>query len=140
MFKRNDDFFSDIIDTQTIFIDMENGLFYLLPLFANLVFKYIINGKTIDEIAEVMSTIPEIPSDYIERIKHVYEKLIEYKLIVDSDVPDTIPEPELTDLIIQELQESDFAYVVEPSADVAKLLLDDPIHDVSLDGWTPVVK
>lgn len=140
MFKRNDDFFSDIIDTQTLFIDMENGLFYLLPLFANLVFKYIINGKTIDEIAEVMSTIPEIPSDYIERIKHVYEKLIEYKLIVDSDVPDTIPEPELTDLIIQELQESDFAYVVEPSADVAKLLLDDPIHDVSLDGWTPVVK
>ena len=140
MFKRNDDFFSDIIDTQTIFIDMENGLFYLLPLFANLVFKYIINGKTIDEIAEVMATIPEIPSDYIERIKHVYEKLIEYKLIVDSDVPDKIPEPELTDLIIQELQESDFAYVVEPSADVAKLLLDDPIHDVSLDGWTPVVK
>lgn len=140
MFKRNDNFFSDIIESQTIFIDMENGLFYLLPLFANLVFKYVINGKSIDEIVEIMSTIPDMPSDYVERIKYVYEKLIEYELIVESDTPDTIPEPELTDLMIQELQESDFAYRIEPSADVAQLLLDDPIHDVSLEGWTPVAK
>ena len=42
--------------------------------------------------------------------------------------------------MIQELQESDFAYRIEPSADVAQLLLDDPIHDVSLEGWTPVAK
>jgi hypothetical protein len=35
------------------------------------------------------------------------------------------------------MQEDGFKYIIEPSNEVQKLLLDDPIHDVSLDGWTP---
>ena len=140
MFKRNDNFFSDITDSQTIFIDMESGVFYVLPLFANLVFKMVLNGKTLDEITKIFSTIPEIPSDWAQRINDVYDNLIKYQLILPCETPDVLPNAELTDFVLQELQETDFAYKIEPSTDVQQLLLDDPIHDVSLDGWTPFAK
>jgi hypothetical protein len=140
MFKHNNEMFADITDFQTIFIDMESGVFYILPLFANLVFKMILNGKNIEEIAAAFKDIPEIPDDYVTRIQNVYDNLIKYKLILPSDTVESLPEPQLTELVLQDLQETDFAYNIEPSTDVQQLLLDDPIHDVSLDGWTPFAK
>lgn len=137
MFKHNDKMFADITDTQTIFIDMESGVFYILPLFANLVFRLLLNRKTIEEITDILSKLPEAPADTVQRIQNVYDNLIKYQLILESDTPDTVPEIQLTDILIQDLQESNFAYKIEPSTDVQQLLLDDPIHDVSLDGWTP---
>lgn len=140
MYKKNPDFFSDITGSQVIFIDMEQGVFYLLPLFASLVFKFLIKGYDIKQIKETFSKIPEIPDDYESRIDSVLETLLEFKLIVESDTPDTIEDVLLNDLTYQDLQEEDFAFDITPSTDVQKLLLDDPIHDVSLDGWTPIEK
>jgi len=140
MYKRNPDFFADITGSQVIFIDMDNGIFYLLPLFASLVFRFLLSGKTLSEIKNIFSEFPEIPNDYENRIDNVYNNLIKFKLIVDSDSPDNIEPVILNDLTYQDLQEEDFGYEIIPSTDVQKLLLDDPIHDVSLDGWTPIVK
>ena len=140
MYKRNPDFFSDITGSQVIFIDMEQGVFYLMPLFASLVFKLLIKGNDIQTIKDIFSKIPEIPDDYEERIDSVFKDLQKFNLIVQSDIPDDIQDVVLTDLTYQDLQEEDFAYDITPSTDVQKLLLDDPIHDVSLDGWTPVEK
>jgi hypothetical protein len=140
MYKKNPDFFSDITGSQVIFIDMEQGVFYLLPLFASLVFKFLIKGYDTKQIKETFSKIPEIPDDYESRIDSVLETLLEFKLIVESDTPDTIEDVLLNDLTYQDLQEEDFAFDITPSTDVQKLLLDDPIHDVSLDGWTPIEK
>ena len=75
-YKKNDDFFSDITGALTIFIDMEQGFFYLLPLFASLVCRFLLNGKTLDEIKEIFSTFPEIPDDYETRINAIKDKLI----------------------------------------------------------------
>ena len=132
--------FADIAETQTIFIDMESGVFYILPVFANLIFKMLLIGKKIPEITDIFSNVPDIPCDYADRIQSVYDSLIKYNLILPSDTADTSVEPKLTEIILQELQENDFAYKIEPSTDVQQLLLDDPIHDVSLDGWTPFAK
>lgn len=140
MYKRNPDFFADITGSQVIFIDMANGVFYLLPLFASLVLRFLLNGKTLSEITEIFAKIPEIPEDYEKRIKGVFDNLVEYQLIVESDTPDTIDEVVLNDLTYQDLQEEDFDCQITPSNDVQKLLMDDPIHDVSLDGWTPIAK
>ena len=140
MFKKNDDFFADIADTQTIFIDTENGIFYLLPILANLVFKFLTSGKTLPEIFDIFAKIDGIPSDYQARIQNVFDNLTKYKLIVECNDCDCESEPELTGDIIQGLQESNFANKIEPSNDVQQLLLDDPIHDVSLDGWTPIAQ
>ena len=140
MYKKNDVFFADISDLQTIFIDMENGVFYILPAFANLVFRFLICGKNVTEIKEKFKDIPLIPSDYESRIDQVIADLIKNDLIVESTECDSCAEPAVNNLIIQEMQENDFISVIEPSNDVQKLLLDDPIHDVSLEGWTPVAK
>ena len=140
MYKRNPDFFADLTESQTIFIDMDAGVFYLLPLFASLVFRMLINGASLKDIQNTLSKIPEIPSDYTKRIDEVISELLRHKLIIESDTPETLPEININEIIIHELQESDFNYAIEPSTDLQKLLLDDPIHDVSLDGWTPVVK
>lgn len=140
MYKRNPDFFADITGSQVIFIDMDQGLFYLLPLFASMVFRMLLNGKTLSEIKDIFANIPEIPKDYEQRIDDVFNNLIKYKLIIESDNSDNIESVILNDLAYQDLQEEDFAYQITPSNDVQKLLLDDPIHDVSLDGWTPIAK
>lgn len=140
MYKRNPDFFADITGSQVIFIDMDQGLFYLLPLFASMVFRMLLNGKTLSEIKDIFANIPEIPKDYEQRIDDVFNNLIKYKLIIESDNSDNIEPVILNDLAYQDLQEEDFAYQITPSNDVQKLLMDDPIHDVSLDGWTPIAK
>ena len=140
MYKKNPDFFADITGSQVIFIDMDQGLFYLLPLFASLVFRFLLNGKTLSEIKDIFSKFPEIPNDYEKRIDDVFNNLIQYKLILESDEPDNIDNVILNDLTYQDLQEEEFSYEIKPSNDVQKLLLDDPIHDVSLDGWTPTAK
>ena len=140
MYKRNPDLFADITGSQVIFIDMENGMFYLLPLFASLVLRFLLNGKDLSEIKDIFSKFPEIPSDYENRIDNVFDNLIKYQLIVESKEHDNIDAVIINDLTYQDLQEEDFGYEITPSNDVQKLLLDDPIHDVSLDGWTPVAK
>ena len=99
-----------------------------------------LNGKNLPEIKQILSTVPDIPDDYEKRIDDIFENLIKYKLIVESDKPDLLTETKINDMVMQGLQESNFAYEIEPSTDVQKLLLDDPIHDVSLDGWTPIAK
>lgn len=137
MYKRNPDFFADITGSQVIFIDMEAGIFYLLPLFASLVLRFLLNGKEISEIKGIFSKIPEIPDDYEQRIDEVFDSLMKYNLIVESNEADNIDAVVLNDLTYQDLQEEEFNYEITPSNDVQKLLLDDPIHDVSLDGWTP---
>ncbi len=140
MYKRNPDLFADITGSQVIFIDMENGMFYLLPLFASLILRFLLNGKDLSEIKDIFSKFPEIPSDYENRIDNVFDNLIKYQLIVESKEHDNIDTVIINDLTYQDLQEEDFDYEITPSNDVQKLLLDDPIHDVSLDGWTPVAK
>lgn len=141
MYKKNDDLFADITETQTILIDMENGVFYLLSVFTNLVFKLLIAGKDVPTIKEMFSKLPDIPKDYEERIDHVVNQLIKLNLIIESnDIDKSAVAPEFTPIVIQGMQEEDFAYDIEPSTDLQNLLLDDPIHDVSIDGWTPIEK
>lgn len=141
MYKKNDDLFADITETQTILIDMENGVFYLLSVFTNLVFKFLISGKDISEIKEIFGKLPGIPNDYEKRIDEVVKQLLELNLIVECDTIDnSMVAPDFTPIVIQGMQEEDFAYIIEPSDDLQNLLLDDPIHDVSIDGWTPIEK
>ena len=116
---------------------MEQSVFYLIQPFPNFIFRHLLKGKTIEEIKVICAEIPEVPADYKERIDSVFKQLLEFQLIVESDEPSSIPEPELNSTLIQSMQEDGFKYIIEPSNEVQKLLLDDPIHDVSLDGWTP---
>ena len=140
MYKKNDDLFADITETQTIFVDMENGIFYVLPVFANIVFQLLISGKSIENIKKDFSAIPSIPSDYEQRIDYVFNALKEFHIIVEGQSGDTSMLQELNKHVITHLQESDFVYKITPSNDVQELLLDDPIHDVSLEGWQPFAK
>lgn len=140
MFKSNDSFFADITDTQSIFIDVEQGIFYILPTFANFVFRMLISGKNIEEIKQISGTIDQIPSDYANRIDTIFKNLTKYNLIVPSETEASSQSFNMYDELIQELQEDNFSYEITPSTDVQKLLMDDPIHDVSLNGWSPVVK
>ncbi len=140
MYKKNDDLFADITETQTIFVDMENGIFYLLPVFANVVFQLLVSGKSIEDIKKDFGKIPNIPADYEQRIDYVFNALKEFNIIVEGQSVDDTMLKELNKYVITHLQENDFVYKITPSNDVQELLLDDPIHDVSLEGWQPFVK
>lgn len=139
MYKKNDDLFADISDTQTIFVDMQNGICYLIPSFANAVFLLLLGGVNLDDIKTIFSKVPEVPSDYAKRVDDVFAKLNEYHLIVPGH-SDEAGRTSLSDTMIECLHTSDFVYNIKPSNDVYDLLMDDPIHDVSLDGWNPFEK
>ncbi|MCQ2574759.1 MAG: hypothetical protein MJ156_01475 [Alphaproteobacteria bacterium] len=111
-----------------------------MPTFANFVFRMLISGKNIEEIKQISGTIDQIPSDYANRIDTIFKNLTKYNLIVPSETEASSQSFNMYDELIQELQEDNFSYEITPSTDVQKLLMDDPIHDVSLNGWSPVVK
>jgi len=140
MFKQNDNLFADITDTQSIFIDLEQGIFYVLPPFANTVFRLLISGKTIEETKQVCSTIDQVPLDYNQRIDSIINNLKKFNIIIPSEITNCTQPFNIYEEIVQDMQEDNFSYDITPSTDVQKLLMDDPIHDVSLNGWSPVVK
>ncbi len=139
MYIRNPEFFCDTNDNKTIFIDLENGVFYILPIFANLVFRALVSGKTMDETLQILQDIEQMPSDVATRADKVLNQLLEYRLIVDSDLVDIVPMPEITENLIMDIQDEEFEYEITVSSDIQKMLMDDPIHDVSLDGWSPIL-
>ena len=139
MYIRNPEFFCDTNDNKTIFIDLDNGVFYILPIFANLVFRALISGKTMDETIEMLRAIEQMPVDVAARAEKVLGQMLEYRLVCESDVSDNIPMPEITENLIMDIQDEDFEYEITMSSDIQKMLMDDPIHDVSLDGWSPIL-
>lgn len=139
MYTTNEKFFVDATNIRTIFVDIDQGTFYLLPVFANLVLQMLLSGYDVSEIKNYFANIESVPDDYESRVDSVLQKLIKYELIVetkDSATQEFISD----DDALQELHASDFAYDIVPSDDVQDLLLDDPIHDVSLEGWNPISK
>lgn len=139
MYTTNEKFFVDATNIRTIFVDIDQGTFYLLPVFANLVLQMLLSGYDVSEIKNYFANIESVPDDYESRVDSVLKKLIKYELIVetkDSATQEFISD----DDALQELHASDFAYDIVPSDDVQDLLLDDPIHDVSLEGWNPISK
>ncbi|MBE6459914.1 MAG: hypothetical protein E7009_02935 [Alphaproteobacteria bacterium] len=124
-------------DARTIFVDLDQGLFYAFTIFSNLVFRFLISGKTLDETIIAIQDIPGMPTDIINRIKTAFDKLIEYNLIVESDTPEIVPMLKITETLVHDMRDEDFDPTIQCSTDVQKLLMDDPIHDVSAEGWTP---
>lgn len=137
MYTKNDKLFCDMSDARTIFVDLDQGLFYAFTIFSNMVFRFLISGKTLDETFSAIQNIPGMPSDINDRIQTAFDKLIEYNLIVESDAPAIVPMIEITETLIQDIRDEDFDPTIQCSTDVQKLLMDDPIHDVSAEGWSP---
>lgn len=139
-YTKNDKLFCDMSDSRTIFVDLDQGIFYAFTIFSNLVFRYLISGKTLDETITTIQNIPGMPENIADSVKIAFDKLIEYNLIVESDIPEIVPMFEITETLIQDIRDEDFDPTIQASTDVQKLLMDDPIHDVSADGWTPNIQ
>lgn len=137
MYTKNDELFCDMSDLRTIFVDLEQGVFYALTVFANLIFRFLISGKTLDETIETIQKIPGVPENIADSIKITFNDLIKYNLILKSDTPAIIPMIDVNDNLIQDIIDEGFDPVIQVSADLQKLLMDDPIHDVSAEGWAP---
>lgn len=140
MYTKNDKLFCDMSDARTIFVDLDQGLFYAFTIFANLVFRFLISGKTLDETIEAIQNIPGMPANIAEATKTAFNKLIEYNLIVESDTPDIVPMLPITETLVYDMRDEDFDPTIQCSTDVQKLLMDDPIHDVSAEGWSPNIQ
>lgn len=137
MYIKNDNFFCDMSDLRTIFVDLDQGVFYALTVFANLVFRFLISGKTLDETIETIQNIPGVPENIADSVKITFNDLIKYNLIIESDDPVTIPMININENLIQDIIDEGFDPIIQTSADLQKLLMDDPIHDVSVEGWAP---
>lgn len=136
MYTKNDKLFCDLSD-RAVFVNLDQGLFYAFPVFANVVLRFILSGKTLDETIKAIQDIPGVPDNIADSVKITFNDMIKYELIVESDTPEIIPMIDINKQMVMDMTDEEFDPVIIVSADIQKLLMDDPIHDVSAEGWAP---
>ena len=132
MFKLNEEkMFYDYADGQAVVINYQTGMYYGMGLLASAILDRIIAGKNVDEIITAVKTLPQCPPDITERVNGFVKELQEKEIIVDGPAASGGSEP-----LANEVAEDGFDLKLDMFAEMADLLLADPVHDVDMkEGW-----
>lgn len=125
--------FSDIADGIAIVINSETGIYYGMNGFGTNIFEYIIDGASTEKLADVLSTLPDVPEDIAQRLAQFVKDLEKFEIIIPGE------EREI-DIVIEEdtAAQDEFIMKVDEFNDAQELLLADPIHEVKEEtGWQP---
>lgn len=124
--------FSDISDGIAIVINSETGIYYGMNELGTVIFENLINGVSVEKIAEKLKSFADAPSDIENKLNSFINELLDKNLIIASNI-DGINDVNLN----QESVSGGFDLSVSEYDDAQELLLADPIHEVREDtGWT----
>ena len=136
MYKLNEEkMFYDYADGQAVVINYQTGMYYGMGLLASAILDRIIAGKNVDEIITAVKTLPQCPPDIAERVHSFVKELQEKEIIVDGPAASGGAEP-----LANEVAEDGFDLKLDMFAEMADLLLADPVHDVDLQAGWPKLK
>ena len=132
MYKLNEEkMFYDYADGQAVVINYQTGMYYGMGLLASAILDRIIAGKNVDEIITAVKTLPQCPPDIAERVHNFIKELQEKEIIIDGPSVSGGAEP-----FPKEVAEDGFELKLDMFAEMADLLLADPVHDVDMkEGW-----
>ena len=132
MYKLNEEkMFYDYADGQAVVINYQTGMYYGMGLLASAILDRIIAGKNVDEIITAVKALPQCPPDIADRVHSFVEELQEKEIIVDGSAASGGAEP-----LANEVAEDGFDLKLDMFAEMADLLLADPVHDVDMkEGW-----
>lgn len=136
MYKLNEEkMFYDYADGQAVVINYQTGMYYGMGLLASAILDRIVAGKNVDEIITVVKALPQCPADIDERVQNFVRELKEKEIIVDG--PTVLGEIES---LSKEVAEDGFDLKLDMFAEMADLLLADPVHDVDMQAGWPKLK
>ena len=139
LYQIKKDVIYELFDNEVIMINLKNGSYYSIKDTAAEIWKKIEKSHTIDNIIEsFISKYDADPKKIVESIRSYFDEL------VNDDLIETIALQEKTN-ISQEMRTSKTNEILEKRSfeppllerytDMQDLLLLDPIHDVSDEGW-----
>ena len=132
MYKLNEEkMFYDYADGQAVVINYQTGMYYGMGLLASAILDRIIAGKNVDEIITAVKALPQCPPDIAERVHSFVKELQDKEIIIDGPSVSGGGEP-----LADEAAEDGFDLKLDMFAEMADLLLADPVHDVDMkEGW-----
>lgn len=140
MYKQNEELFTDNVNDQIVFLDIKQGKFYLLPKFVEFIYKCIISGASVDDIKNMLIQFSKCDKTVLNKVDVAFNELIQLNILQETDNFTKTALPILDDDLFMDFQDENFDSIITVSTDIQKLLLDDPVHDVSTDGWDPIKK
>ena len=120
--------FFDLADEQAVIIDTIQGYYYAANRLGSVLMDEVLKGGTLKS-AEVSLKALGAPDDIGEKIRAFFERLAQYRIVLEGDGSGevTIPKTAVSE---------GFELTVTQFEDMADLLTADPIHDVDEDiGW-----
>jgi hypothetical protein len=124
---------SEVLDGEAVIIDLASGRYHGTPGVGATVWQAISAGHSLEGIvAEVARRHAGLPDDAVSQIRRFIEQLVAAGLVVEDsggNTPASIseaPVPAATPWS---------APVLESHDDLADLLLLDPVHEVTEEGW-----
>jgi hypothetical protein len=127
---------SETIDGETIVIDLGTGTYYSLRDSASVIWDELARGATVDEVADVLETVYEgTRGEFLDATETFVEALQQERLLVpagalDGETSSAVrPVTPRTAFTPPELQKY---------SDMQDIILLDPVHDVSAQGWPHV--
>jgi hypothetical protein len=121
---------SEVLDGEAVIIDLASGRYHGAPGVGATVWQAISAGSSLDGIVgEVARLHGPVPPDAVEQVTHFIDLLVASGLIVEGDGAASTPQFAGT-------SGSPWSTpVLESHDDLQDLLLLDPVHDVTEDGW-----
>jgi hypothetical protein len=102
------------------------------------VLHWLDDGASKEGIVAALLKLPSAPDDIGARIDAIEKNLLEYNLIIPSK-SDKEFKVEIDADTAMDIEDSMYGSDITVSSDVQKMLLNDPIHDVSIKGWEPTI-
>ena len=136
MYKLNEEkMFYDYADGQAVVINYQTGMYYGMNLLGSAILERIIAGKDVNEIIMAVKALPQCPEDIAERVQNFVKELQDKEVIVNG--PTVVGGAES---FANEVAADGFDLKLDMFADMADLLLADPVHDVDLQAGWPKLK
>ncbi|MCL2439550.1 MAG: PqqD family protein [Alphaproteobacteria bacterium] len=135
MYKFDDSrFFCDINDGQAIIIDSATGIYFSMSPFSTQVFEALGAGAAPADIAAKLEGFGA-SADTSAKLDEFVSRLKEREILTDG----TASSPPPIEINADQAKGSDFSFTFDEYNNMQEMLVIDPVHDVSADGWKPVL-
>ena len=137
MYRLNEEkMFFDMSEDQAIIIDSTSGTYYAMNMLASHVFEYLVQGASVESMAEALQQLPDCPADIQVQLESFIAQLLANEIILPDAANTFDGTVEAAALWFMEGCE----FALESFQDMTDLIMADPVHDVDMEfGW-PVMK
>ncbi len=130
---RSAEVMSEVLDGEAVIIDLASGRYHGTPGVGATVWQAISTGRSLDGIlAEVARRHTAVPDDAPDQIRRFIEQLAAAGLVIEDAGGQASPSIEETSVPVTTPWTTPR---LESHDDLADLLLLDPVHEVTEEGW-----